>query len=93
MKFPRHPHITETSEFRGKTTTLRDAAGAEGGVGIIVSTSNSVSSKKVRSSPQLSVEGSISVSLVSGKLVARSMMKPAMLIIDILNLRNYFLVK
>ena len=75
MKFPRHPHITETSEFRGKTTTLRDAAGGEGGVGLMLSMSNSVSSKKVRSNPQLSVEGSISVSLVSGKLVARSMMK------------------
>ena len=41
----------------------------------MLSKSNSVSSKKVRSNPQLSVEGSISVSLVSGKLVARSMMK------------------
>ena len=30
VKFARHPQSTATSEFRGSTTTLRDAAGAEG---------------------------------------------------------------
>ena len=42
---------------------------------LVVMVSSISSSKKSRFSPQLMVEGSISVSLISGKLVAKSMMK------------------
>ena len=82
--FPRHPRSTASSEFRGSTTTLRDAAGAEGGGVLTWSRFNSLlvvivssisSSKKSRFSPKLMVEDSILVSVISGKLVAKSMMK------------------
>ena len=65
--------------FLGITVTLSEALGAAGGgVGgpgpnlLVVNSSCSSSSRKSRLNPQLMVEGSLSFSLMSGRLAAKS---------------------
>ena len=83
-KIPVHPQSTATFVFSGKTANLREVEGAEGrgvvgaaapDIGVVNSSGSSSSSRKSRVNPQFIVEGSLSVSLMSGRLAAKSIRK------------------